>query len=58
MSRIELCKRQLTHHLVAMPDIEYSTFQFNWLDYPAGRKDVVSPWLKAFVNARKWVDKR
>jgi phosphoribosylformylglycinamidine synthase len=58
MSRIELCKRPLTRHLVAMPDIEYSTFQFNWLDYPAERKDEVSPWLEAFVNAKNWIDKK
>ncbi|WP_146092134.1 hypothetical protein [Polaribacter filamentus] len=40
-----------------MPDIEYSTFQWNWVDYPAGRKDVVSPWLEAFVNTRIWIEK-
>ncbi len=43
-------------HLVTMPHIERSTFQWNWADYPENRKDEVSPWLEAFVNARKWVD--
>ena len=43
-------------HLVTMPHIERSTFQWNWAHYPQGRKDEVSPWLEAFVNARKWVD--
>ncbi len=43
-------------HLVAMPHIERSTFQWNWACYPAGRKDDVSPWLEAFVNARKWIE--
>ncbi|QTE23000.1 phosphoribosylformylglycinamidine synthase [Polaribacter cellanae] len=43
-------------HLVTMPHIERSTFQWNWANYPAGRKDEVSPWLEAFVNARKWVE--
>ena len=44
-------------HLVTMPHIERSTFQWNWANYPDGRTDEVSPWLEAFVNARKWVEK-
>ena len=44
-------------HLVTMPHIERSTFQWNWPNYPEGRKDDVSPWLEAFVNARKWIEK-
>ncbi|WP_400079706.1 phosphoribosylformylglycinamidine synthase [Winogradskyella sp. R77965] len=44
-------------HLVTMPHIERSTFQWNWANYPEGRKDEVSPWLEAFVNARKWIEK-
>jgi len=32
-------------------------FQWNWANYPNGRKDEVSPWLEAFVNARKWLEK-
>jgi phosphoribosylformylglycinamidine synthase len=43
-------------HLVTMPHIERSTFQWNWANYPKGRKDEVSPWLEAFVNARQWVE--
>jgi len=43
-------------HLVTMPHIERSTFQWNWANYPQGRKDEVSPWLEAFVNARKWIE--
>jgi phosphoribosylformylglycinamidine synthase len=43
-------------HLVTMPHIERSTFQWNWAYYPEGRKDEVSPWLEAFVNARIWVE--
>ncbi|ASV31878.1 phosphoribosylformylglycinamidine synthase [Maribacter cobaltidurans] len=42
-------------HLVTMPHIERSTFPWNWAYYPSDRKDEVSPWLEAFVNARKWV---
>ncbi|MDI1356364.1 MAG: phosphoribosylformylglycinamidine synthase [bacterium] len=45
-------------HLVMMPHIERSTFPWNWANYPErGQKDEVSPWLEAFVNARKWVEK-
>lgn len=43
-------------HLVTMPHIERSVFQWNWANYPAGRKDEVTPWVEAFVNARKWID--
>ncbi len=42
-------------HLVMMPHIERSTFQWNWPYYPAGRKDEVSPWEEAFVNAKNWI---
>ena len=45
-------------HLVTMPHIERSTFQWNWANYPDGRKDEVSPWLEAFVNARKWIEEK
>ena len=44
-------------HLATMPHIERSIFQWNWANYPAGRKDEVSPWLEGFVNARKWLEK-
>ena len=45
-------------HLVMMPHIERSTFQWNWAHYPKDRKDEVSPWHEAFVNARQWIDKK
>jgi phosphoribosylformylglycinamidine synthase len=46
-------------HLVMMPHIERSTFPWNWANYPdRAQKDEVSPWLEAFVNARKWIEKR
>lgn len=51
-----LCDRT-GRHLVMMPHIERSTFQWNWANYPKDRKDEVSPWHEAFVNARKWVEK-
>jgi phosphoribosylformylglycinamidine synthase len=43
-------------HLVTMPHIERSTFQWNWANYPENRSDEVSPWLEAFVNARLWLE--
>jgi len=43
-------------HLVTMPHIERSTFQWNWAHYPEGRKDQVSPWLEAFENAKLWIE--
>lgn len=45
-------------HLVTMPHIERSLFQWHWANYPEGRKDEVSPWMEAFVNARKWIEER
>ena len=43
-------------HLVMMPHIERSLFQWNWAHYPDGRHDEVSPWIEAFVNARQWIE--
>jgi len=45
-------------HLVMMPHIERSIFQWNWANYPTGRKDEVSPWLEAFTNAKNWLVKK
>ncbi|MGS2726950.1 phosphoribosylformylglycinamidine synthase [Psychroserpens sp. BH13MA-6] len=45
-------------HLVMMPHIERSTFPWNWAHYPENRQDEVSPWLEAFVNARKWIERK
>lgn len=45
-------------HLVTMPHLERSIFQWNWAHYPDGRTDAVSPWLEAFVNARQWIEQR
>jgi len=43
-------------HLVTMPHIERSIFQWNWAHYPNDHKDdKVSPWIQAFVDARAWV---
>ncbi|MCF8320584.1 MAG: phosphoribosylformylglycinamidine synthase [Flavobacterium sp.] len=45
-------------HLVMMPHIERSTFQWNWANYPKNRNDEVSPWHEAFVNAKKWIENK
>ncbi|MEQ7801129.1 phosphoribosylformylglycinamidine synthase [Pedobacter sp. ASV1-7] len=45
-------------HLVMMPHIERSLFQWHWANYPQGRKDEVSPWMEAFVNAREWIEQQ
>ena len=43
-------------HLMTMPHIERSIFQWNWAYYPQGRQDEVSPWIEAFVNAKNWCE--
>jgi phosphoribosylformylglycinamidine synthase len=43
-------------HLVMMPHLERSYFPWQCGFYPSERKnDDVTPWIKAFVNARVWV---
>ncbi|MDG2173686.1 MAG: phosphoribosylformylglycinamidine synthase [Flavobacteriaceae bacterium] len=42
-------------HLVTMPHIERSIFQWNWAYYIRERNDKVSPWIQAFINARDWI---
>lgn len=45
-------------HLAIMPHLERSLFTWNWAHYPENRKkDEISPWIEAFVNAREWVKK-
>ena len=45
-------------HLAMMPHIERAIFAWQWAHYPADRikNDHVSPWIEAFVNARKWIE--
>ncbi|MFC2188302.1 phosphoribosylformylglycinamidine synthase [Fulvivirgaceae bacterium LMO-SS25] len=44
-------------HLAIMPHLERSIFPWQWAHYPAQRnEDQMSPWLLAFVEARKWVE--
>ncbi len=44
-------------HLAMMPHFERSILPWQWAHYPSDRKnDQFTPWLEAFVNARKWVE--
>lgn len=46
-------------HLAMMPHLERSLLPWQWAFYPPERvNDEVSPWMEAFVNARKWVEAR
>lgn len=44
-------------HLAMMPHPERSIFPWQCAFYPQNRKtDEITPWMEAFVNARKWVE--
>ena len=46
-------------HLAIMPHIEDAVLPWQWAYYPEDRKaDEVAPWVEAFVNARKWIEKK
>jgi phosphoribosylformylglycinamidine synthase len=46
-------------HLAMMPHPERAIFPWQNAWYPADRRnDEVTPWIEAFVNARKWVEER
>ncbi len=47
-------------HLAMMPHLERAIFPWQWANYPQKRKnaDEVSPWIEAFVNAKKWIEKQ
>ncbi len=44
-------------HLAMMPHLERAIFPWQNAWYPAERRqDEVTPWIEAFVNARKWIE--
>ena len=44
-------------HLAMMPHLERAIFPWQCAYYPADhRDDEVTPWIEAFVNARKWIE--
>ena len=47
-------------HLAIMPHLERSIFPWQNGYYPENRihNDEVTPWIEAFVNARKWVEEK
>ena len=46
-------------HLAMMPHLERAIFPWQNAWYPADRRqDDVTPWIEAFVNARKWIEKQ
>lgn len=46
-------------HLAMMPHLERAIFPWQWAYYPADRvhEDEVTPWIEAFLNAKKWIEK-
>lgn len=46
-------------HLAMMPHLERAIFPWQCANYPSERmnNDEITPWIEAFVNARKWVEK-
>ena len=46
-------------HLCMMPHLERAIFPWQCAWYPQQRRmDEVTPWIEAFVNARKWIEKQ
>ena len=44
-------------HLAMMPHLERAIFPWQNAWYPANRQnDEVTPWIEAFVNARRWIE--
>jgi phosphoribosylformylglycinamidine synthase len=43
-------------HLAMMPHLERAVYPWQWAHYPQNRKDEITPWLEAFVNARLWIE--
>lgn len=46
-------------HIAMMPHLERAIFPWQWAYYPEGRmdSDEITPWIEAFVNARRWIEK-
>jgi phosphoribosylformylglycinamidine synthase len=51
-----ICSRD-GRHLAMMPHLERAIFPWQCAYYPESRKkEEVTPWIEAFVNARKWIE--
>ena len=46
-------------HLAIMPHLERAIFPWQCAVYPAERRrDDITPWIDAFINARRWIERR
>ena len=47
-------------HIAMMPHLERAYFPWQCAYYPADRRatDEITPWIEAFVNARKWIEEK
>lgn len=46
-------------HVAMMPHLERAIFPWQCAYYPASRRNNdITPWLEAFVNARKWIEEK
>ncbi len=46
-------------HLAMMPHLERAIFPWQCAFYPGSRrKDDITPWIDAFINARRWVENK
>ena len=46
-------------HLAMMPHLERAIFPWQNAWYPRSRRqDEITPWMEAFVNARKWIEEK
>ncbi|MCM1067438.1 MAG: phosphoribosylformylglycinamidine synthase [Muribaculaceae bacterium] len=46
-------------HLAIMPHLERAIFPWQWAYYPRSRRnDEVAVWISAFVNARRWIERK
>ena len=46
-------------HLAMMPHLERAIFPWQCAYYPESRrKDEVTPWIDAFINARRWIEEK
>ena len=44
-------------HLAMMPHLERAFYPWHWANYPDDRiSDEITPWIEAFVNAKRWVE--
>ncbi len=45
-------------HLAMMPHLERAIKPWNWAYYPEDRNDEATPWITAFIDARRWIEER